>query len=224
MLPLNNVYKNLECKKAIYYDENAGKSKKDNINVVHALKDKTNNIYAAKNISQMATSLNQNNSKPNFIVICGHGASGLLGLGSVRSEDYKKGNDFCFDKLADIENEIELIRNSLDSTKPLKPVLFLAGCEVGSGEAGKKLLIELSNRIHDVVIVASINGLKYKIEDERSIHTLKIKTNDSKNKENEFNEFRFAFNGKIVTKNFTRLFGISQDELENELTTFAYKK
>ena len=66
----------------------------------------------------------------NFIVLAGHGAQGLQGMGSGRSEDYNPLTDIQSGSLDDIKAQISQI-NDLIFKDGAMPILFLAGCRVG---------------------------------------------------------------------------------------------
>ena len=199
---------------------------------------KEDDIYLARNlsisesvssVSEMANSLyvsnRQQNKSYNFIVICGHGSPGIQGLGSELKEDYVSGKDFYYSNLSDIDTEITLISLALNTNEKVKPILFLAGCQVGEGDEGTSLLKSLSKRIPNVLVVASEDALTYQESTIRnrisSITICKL----VKMRPTQFPpEFKFAYNGKIVSDAFiSKNMGVKAETLRGELTVINNK-
>ncbi|MBS0653434.1 MAG: hypothetical protein JSR39_07925, partial [Verrucomicrobia bacterium] len=166
--------------------------------------------------------INNLNGQANFITICGHGGPGVQGLGSKRNYEYTPGLDFCVDALDDVGNEINLLYNYLlpnpvpGAVRP-SPVVFLAGCSVGEGEDGTRLLRQLSARMPEVLIVASGDKLTYK-KNRMSVQISKLwKAKPSTNPI----DFKYAFNGRLVqVQNIQDRTGHDSGSLEQELTQF----
>ncbi len=181
-------------------------------------------------IKEMANSLEKSNiqehKKYNFAVVCGHAAPGMQGLGSNRSANYVKGKDFSYDALDDIDMELDKIANSLDTTKKVKPVLFLAGCGAGEGSDGSLLLTGISTKLRNVLVVGSQDHLTFKqsyIEKKLvSVDVLRL----IKNRADPATppEFKFAFNGRIINeRSVSKKAGVDKDTLLNELKHFDNK-
>ena len=205
--------------KVVFCDKNVGK--KDDVRLVSALNVSTK----VGSILEMATSLdNLNNIQHkdyNFVMVCGHAGPGVQGIGSKRSPDYTKGKDFAYGELNDVANEINTIANSLDTTGPIKPVFFLAGCEAGCDEEGSNLLTDLSNRLPNVLVVASTNCLGFNQVNFRgqlvAVNVFKLV---KKKLSSEPPEFKFAFNGRIIPENrVLAAAGVNPSDLLGELTS-----
>jgi malic enzyme len=203
--------------KVIFCDKNVKKD--DDINLVSAL-------TVAKKVSsiqEMATSLegsnNHDHKNYNFVMVCGHAVAGMQGLGSGRSANYNPGKDFTFDNLNDIDTQLDTISNSLDTAQAVKPVFFLGGCEAGEGEAGSLLLKRVSNKLQNVLVVASQDHLTFKqkiiAKKLASVTVMKLVNGRQKS---EAPEFKFAFNGKIISANsLSQKAGVDQEVLFQEL-------
>ena len=175
-------------------------------------------------VNEMANSLyvsnRQQNKGYNFIVICGHGGPGIQSLGSEQEENYIPGKDFCFSNLSDIDTDVAVISLALNTQQRVKPVLFLAGCQVGEGDDGTLLLKRLSKKIPNVLLVASEDPLTYQESTIRnrisSISICKL----VKMKSTQIPpEFKFAYNGKIVSEAFiSKNMGVKAETLRGELT------
>lgn len=91
--------------------------------------------------------------QPGFIILAGHGASGLIGLGSGTSQDYIKGKDLKYDKLEDVRPSLEAINNRLNSNT----VILLSGCYTGKGTNGQELTVRLARIVSKATIYANKN-------------------------------------------------------------------
>ena len=205
--------------KVVFCDKNVGK--KDDIKLVSELKI-ANKVGS---ILELATSLdNLNNTQQkgfNFVMVCGHGGPGVQGVGSKRNPQYTKGKDFDGGELDDIANEISTIANSLDTTKPVKPVFFLGGCEVGCDSDGSELLINLSKRLPNVVVVAATNSLGFsQVHFRKQLVAVNILATHKQKLSTEPPAFKFAFNGSLIPENKVQsVSGVDGNNLIGELTS-----
>lgn len=197
-------------KKWIYCDGISSKNNDSDIGRMAAL----NYAESVFSIAEMADSLSTKKQSFNFIVVCGHGSGGVQALGSDDSEFYVKGKDFSAKNLDDIIDSIELIYKSIkNDTKPY-PVLFLAGCEVGSNVA---LIKKMSRVMKNVLLVASENPMTYKKQDQ----SILIKRLVRKNPSNQLIDFQFALNGRILFRDeLKEKSGHDDSLLEIALTTY----
>jgi hypothetical protein len=199
--------------KKVFFD--ASVKKHDDVNCFKGLPIST----GVKNIAEAANGLN---GSANFIAFCGHGGPGVQGLGSNRNYEYTLGRDFCVDSLNDVAAEITSLHNYLVPGPVVvgqpTPVVFLAGCNVGEGSDGRKLLRQLSARMPNVLVVASEDKLSYK----KNSTTVKI-SKLVKEKPSHFPiEFRFALNGaNLSLQNLQNLTGHDAGRLEQELTEYS---
>ncbi|MBX3718067.1 MAG: hypothetical protein KF898_00275 [Parachlamydiales bacterium] len=201
--------------KKVFFDANV--KKHDDVNCFKGLPIST----GVKNIAEAANGLGINGSA-NFIAFCGHGGPGVQGLGSNRNYEYTRGRDFCVDELNDVATEITTLHNFLVPGPVVAgqpaPVVFLAGCNVGEGSDGRKLLKQLSARMPNVLVVASEDKLSYK-KDKTTVKISKL----VKEKPSHFPiDFRFALNGANVSlANLQNLTGHDASRLEQELTEYS---
>jgi hypothetical protein len=206
--------------KKIFCDQNVGK--KDDVNKFTAL----NISEKVQSIQEMAESLHESNVNSgknyNFIMVCGHAGPGVQGLGSNRGANYRKGRDFAYNNLEDINNEITKIAASLDTTQPIKPVLFLGGCGAGDEKKGSLLLKQLSAKLQNVLIVASKDHLTFRQSCiEKSVVSVEILTLVKGKPSNVPPEFKFSFNGQAISEaKLLATAGVDADTLRTELTNF----
>lgn len=200
--------------KKVFFD--ASVKNQDDVNCFRGLPIST----GVKNIAEAANGLN---GSANFVAFCGHGGPGVQGLGSNRNYNYTRGRDFCVDELNDVGAEITTLHNFLVPGAPVvagqpTPVVFLAGCNVGEGSDGRKLLRQLSARMPNVLVVASEDKLSYK-KDKTTVKISKL----IKEKPSHLPiDFRFALNGaSIRLDNLQNLTGHDPSKLEQELTEYS---
>jgi hypothetical protein len=205
-----------EYVKRVFFDSNAARNRKDDVGKFAGL-GISQGVNCVRELSQYF------NGSANFITLCGHGGPGFQGLGSGSTEtNYRKGYDICVDQLADIEGTITDMHQFLgagNQTCPWPvPVLFLAGCEVGNGHNGTKLLKQLSAKMRNVLIVASEDPLTYK----KCATVVKI-NKLVKGKPSQMPiEFKFALNGnRISMDNLDIQTGHDPSLLEHELTIYG---
>jgi len=199
--------------KKVFFD--ASVKKHDDVNCFKGLP-------ISKGVKNIAEAANGLNGSANFIAFCGHGGPGVQGLGSNRNYEYTRGRDFCVDELNDVAAEIATLHNFLVPGPVVAgqpaPVVFLAGCNVGEGSDGRKLLRQLSARMPNVLVVASEDKLSYK-KDKTTVKISKL----IKEKPSNFPiEFKFAFNGaNIRLDSLQNLTGHDTSRLEQELTEYS---
>ena len=205
--------------KVVFCDKNVGK--KDDVKLVSELK-VANKVGS---ILELATSLdNLNNVQQkdyNFVMVCGHGGPGVQGVGSKRNPEYTKGKDFCGGDLDDVANEINMIANALDTTKAVKPVFFLGGCEVGCDDEGSALLTELSTRLPNVVVVAATDTLGFsQVHFKKLLVAVNILKTHKQKLSTEPPGFKFAYNGNVVPESKVQsVSGVNASNLIGELTS-----
>ncbi|MBS0605234.1 MAG: DUF4347 domain-containing protein [Verrucomicrobia bacterium] len=204
-------------KKVIYCDATVKST--DNIKALDCL----NISKKVKSIQECAESLqktSETEGKCNFVMICGHGAPGQQGLGSNLNGDYTLGKDFQCGKLGDIEREIQMIGQALKTTETVKPVLFLSGCEVGKGDKGITLILELSKLLKDVIIVAAEDQITFVPKKKHNFSSVSVnKLSKGKAVANPI-EFKFACNGRLIRddEKLCKVAGISiREDLLGEL-------
>ena len=182
--------------KVVFRDANVKKN--DDLNTFNESKTakKVGSILDMVNLLENDTKENKNY---NFIALCGHGAEGHQGLGSGTSGDYVKGKDIKHDKLDDITELLNRTDGCIyKAHENTKPVLFLAGCEVGKGTDGKELLSKLSKIFKNVVVVASTNKLTFKLDENKNVSVLRLAENG---KTGELPpSYKFGINGEVFTE------------------------
>lgn len=153
-------------------------------------------------------------------MLCGHGDDGRQGLGNGKN-DYAKKKELCYGLLADIDPEIALINGALNTNNAVKPVIFLAGCTVGKGKNGTKLLKELSTGVPNVLVVAAEHALTYKQNlIRKKLANVTIHKLNKGNLSSEPIDFKFAFNGKILNSDTLQdSVGVGYEDLYAELTS-----
>jgi hypothetical protein len=170
---------------------------------------------SVQNIPEMISSLMADSKKYNFIVICGHGSPGAQGLGSNTSSQYQAGKDFDIEHIDDCKPYFDQIHGALNtSTKPF-PILFLAGCEVG---ADSRLIRKISKIMKNVLVIASVDALTYKLDSRQGIEIYKLvkgKAHPSPI------EFQFALNERMISfSSLEAKTGHDPSSLEQELLHF----
>ncbi|MBS0650146.1 MAG: hypothetical protein JSR93_03185 [Verrucomicrobia bacterium] len=202
--------------KRVFFDANSARNRRDDIA-------KFKDLEMAKGVKSVNEMSGHLEGFANFITLCGHGAPGIQGLGSGATEkNYQKGYDICVDQLADIEGTISELHRFLcpsNQSRPWPaPVLFLAGCEVGCGPSGTKLLKQLSLKMPNVLIIASEDPLTYK----QYSTVVKINKLRKGNPSQLPIEFKFALNGsRIKMENLDAYTGHDSSLLECELTQYS---
>jgi hypothetical protein len=201
---------------------------KDDINKLGALTiaQKVNSMREISNFLQESNTQRQRDY--NFIVICGPAVPGPQVLGSHEGK-YDQLENFFYNSSDEIEEEVSVVTQSLDTTKPVKPVLFLAGGKIGLGKDGDLLLTKLSRKIRNTLVVAptddiafrphcmgdivsSVSLLKVVMPEQPSLQQRGVKTSTDPV------EFKYAFNGKVITEEkIPRLAGVRSDLLFGEL-------
>ncbi|MBS0650147.1 MAG: DUF4347 domain-containing protein [Verrucomicrobia bacterium] len=178
-------------------------------------------IPMSSGVKNIAQAVNGLNGQANFITFCGHGAPGIQGLGSNRNYEYTLGRDFSAGALNDVAAEITTLHNYLVPGPVVPgqptPVVFLAGCKVGKGSSGSRLLKQLSARMPNVLVVASEDKLSY-AKNKTIIKISKLVDGKSSNMPIEF---KFALNGNLIDfQDLQTDTGHDSSILEQELTEY----
>lgn len=189
--------------KKIFFDKN--KADGDSIYRFRKVK----GAQAVGNIAEMANGLKKDDRHCDVVVVSGHGAPSHQGLGSSTNGEYSKGQDFCYDELGDIEEELSVIQEYIAPQKGRPtPVLFLSGCDVGMGipvetATGKKkkapvLLQQLSCAFEGVAVVAATCRMSVEAVRKKKGQVVFQKVQAEKLSRDPVT-FACALNGKVVT-------------------------
>lgn len=108
-------------------------------------------VCGASSIAELLKKLKLIGAPIGHLTLCGHGAEGILGMGSGTSGNYQKGKDIRGQSLEDIEAEL----NELAQLLAPGAFVLLVGCHVGAATSGRNLLKRLSRRLPGRLIFAS---------------------------------------------------------------------
>lgn len=86
------------------------------------------------------------------LILAGHGASGTIGLGSGTAEEYQKGKELRIDKLDDVSDDLNSLKESLEKDS----YVILSSCSTGKEPNGLNFVKQLSDKLSDSYIFANI--------------------------------------------------------------------
>ncbi|WP_437494165.1 DUF4347 domain-containing protein [Sorangium sp. So ce1014] len=154
-------------------------------------------IFGVADLGEMDVRLRTITQPIEYLTICGHGAKGILGVGSGSAYDYSPGKDICVDALGDIQ----ALLTTLAAQLAPNAYIFLVGCHVGGGKSGERLLCQLSQQLPGRKILASSLYLKPEAYKHKKDGSFTVYTaggmNLKKGKEVTSNDLTCGVNGEI---------------------------
>jgi hypothetical protein len=99
------------------------------------------------------------------LILAGHGASGVIGLGSGTQAGYHEGLDLMYDELRDVALSLRSMNRRLNPTIrinaaiPGAAIVVLSSCCTGADPHGRELVEQLSEYLRNAVVFANINSV-----------------------------------------------------------------
>jgi hypothetical protein len=109
-------------------------------------------VCGASDVAEMIAKLKRiGPGRIRFLTLCGHGAEGVLGMGSGVSSRYQVGKDISSKHLDDVAGALADLAQLLTGDA----LVLLVGCHVGAETSGHNLLRRLSKALPGRLILAS---------------------------------------------------------------------